>query len=62
MGITAMSLAQGREKEHPCSGETGQAGGKGRSEWFSLGGAGTKIEGRSVVSALELDLPPSCTC
>lgn len=44
MGITAMSLAQGKEKENPCSGETRQAGGKGRREWFSLGGTGTKIE------------------
>lgn len=47
MGITAMSLAQGREKEHPCSGETGQAGGKGRSEGFSLGGTGPEDRGQA---------------
>lgn len=33
-----------------------------RSEWFPLGGTGTKIEDRLVVSALGRDLPPSCTC
>lgn len=53
MGITAMSL----EQEHPCSGETGQAGEKGK-EWFSLEGTGTEDRGQPVVSALELGLLP----
>lgn len=57
MGITAMSLAQGREQEHPCSGETGQAGEKGKG-WFSLGGTGIEDRGQPVVSALELGLLP----
>lgn len=59
--LPSVLWASGQREGASLLGETGQAGGKGRSEWFSLGGTGTEDRGQAAVS-LKLDLPPSCTC
>ena len=58
---TGIGLMRGRVREHPRSEEMGQARAKGRSDWFSLGGWGQRMEDGTIGSAPELDLPPSST-